>query len=140
MTQPVPTAVLIGRILLSLIFVLSSFNKMTNFTTTAEEMTSEGVPASAAVLVIATAMELGGGVMVLLGFKGRIGALILILFLVPVTFVYHDFWTYEGQERQMQMVNFLKNLSILGGLSILLGMGSGPMSMDHRVPAPGAGV
>lgn len=136
MTKPIPFAVLIGRILLSLIFVMSSANKIMNFTATAEEMTSEGVPASSFVLIIAIAMELAGGLMVLLGWKGRVGATVLLLFLIPVTFVYHDFWTYEGQERQMQMINFMKNLSIMGGLTFLLGMGSGPASLDHRVPVP----
>lgn len=140
MTRLYPAAVLIGRVLLSLIFILSSFNKMMNFSTTAEEMTSEGVPASGLILVIATAMELVGGLMVLLGWKGRVGAVVLLLFLIPVTFVYHDFWTYEGQERQMQMINFIKNMSIMGGLTFLLGMGPGPASLDHRVPVPGSGV
>lgn len=136
MTKPYPFAVLIGRILLALIFVMSGLNKIMDFSGTAEHMTGEGIPASSFFLVGAIIFELGGGLMVLFGWKGRLGAVVLIVFLIPTTLIFHDFWTYEGQERQAQMINFMKNLSIMGGLSFLLGMGPGPASADNRVPAP----
>jgi len=75
-------------------------------------------------LVIHIMLEVVGGVLVLLGMKVRLGAFFLILALVPSTLLFHDFWMLDGEQAQMQMIMFLKNISILGGLLILLVMGS----------------
>jgi putative oxidoreductase len=58
--------------------------------------------------------------------------LILALYLVPVTLLCHNFWAYHGMDQQMQMINFLKNLAILGGLLALASEGAGPISLDAR--------
>ncbi len=68
----------------------------------------------------------------LLGFKARVGAVLLIIFLIPATLIFHNFWAFEGMERQMQMIMFMKNLAILGGLLLVLGLGPGPISVDQR--------
>ncbi len=74
---------------------------------------------SSLLLLLAVIFSGVGGVLVLLGIKIRLGVGLLILFLIPTTAVMHAFWLYEGAVMEGQMINFLKNLSILGGLFIL---------------------
>jgi len=81
-------------------------------------------------LAIATALEVLGAISLILGLKARWGAAALLVFLVPVTLVFHNFWAVPAQEQQMEMVNFMKNLSIAGGLLIVLGRGAGAFSVD----------
>lgn len=108
-----------GRVLLALIFVLSGIGKLTGWSATAGMMASKGMPAVSFFLAMAILFELGGGLSLLTGFKARIGAAALFLFLIPVTLVFHNFWAVQGMEQRMQMINFLKNLSIMGGLLLL---------------------
>ena len=123
---------LIGRIFLSLIFVSSGLQKIGAWEQTAQYMASERMFAVPLFLAGAIVLEVLGGLSVLIGFKARWGALALIVFLVPTTLIFHDFWTYTGQEQQMQMIQFMKNLAILGGLFVVFGLGAGPMSVDAR--------
>ena len=122
----------IGRILLSMIFVMSAVNKVLNWDKTIEKMTSEGMEFVPVLLLGAIAFEFFGGLSVALGCWARLGACMLIVFLIPTTLIFHDFWTYEGQQQQMQMINFMKNLAILGGLFLVLGRGAGSLSVDAR--------
>jgi len=123
-------AQLIGRVALGLIFLISGFGKVTAWSGSAAYAASKGV--GTALLAIATALELLGAISIVLGFKARWGALVLLIFLVPVTLVFHNFWAVPAQEQQVQLVNFLKNLSIAGGLLIVLGRGAGAFSIDAR--------
>ena len=82
-------------------------------------------------LVVATALELVGGVSLVVGFRTRWGALALLIFLVPVTLVFHNFWAVPAAQQQMEMANFLKNLAIAGGLLIVFGRGAGAFSIDN---------
>ncbi len=122
----------VGRILLSLIFLLSGIGKIADWPGTAGYMASMGMPAIPFFLTMALLFELAGGVSLLVGFKARLGALGLIVFLIPTTLIFHNFWAYAGMERQMQLINFLKNLAILGGLSLVAAFGPGPASLDAR--------
>jgi putative oxidoreductase len=83
-------------------------------------------------LALALCFEIAGAVMVLLGWRARFGALLLVLFLIPTTLVYHDFWILTGVQRTAQMLQFLKNLSIIGGLLMVCAYGSGPLGLDGR--------
>lgn len=123
---------LLGRILLSAIFVMSGGRKIFNWDQTTEQMANEGMVAIPVFLVGAILLELGGGLSVLFGCRARLGAAAILVFLIPTTLIFHDFWTYEGQEQQTQMINFMKNLSILGGILLILGFGAGPLSVDNR--------
>jgi len=76
--------------------------------------------------------EVLGGLSVLVGYRARIGAAALIVFLIPASLIFHDFWTLEGMEQQVQMVMFMKNLSIMGGLLLVMSLGTGPFSLDDR--------
>jgi len=134
---------LLGRICLSLIFVTSAITKLFTWNETVAYMTtslnkliiSTHFPAflepavnfvttyAVVLLVIATIFEGVGGLFVLLGFKVRLGATLLILFMIPVTMVMHSFWLYSGADKDLQMIMFMKNLAILGGLFILSSKG-----------------
>lgn len=122
----------LGRVLLSAIFLMSGVNKLFHWSQTAEQMTQEGMVAVPLFLVAAIIFELGGGLSVLLGLKARLGALALVAFLVPVTLIFHDFWQYQGPAQMQQMIHFVKNLAIVGGLCIVLAHGAGPVSLDAR--------
>jgi putative oxidoreductase len=123
---------LLGRILLSLIFVMSGLSKIGGWEQTSGYMASKGMPMVPIFLLGAIVFEVLGGLTVLLGFKAKLGATALIIFLIPTTFIFHNFWTLEGMERQMQMAMFMKNLSIMGGLLLVVGLGPGPLSFDNR--------
>lgn len=123
---------LVGRILLSLIFILSAFNKLGNVTGTTGYMAAHGMPAVKFFLVMAVVFELLGGLMVLSGYRARLGAVLLIVFIVPATLIFHNFWAFEGMERQQQMINFLKNISILGGLLVVVGLGPGNIAVGRK--------
>lgn len=128
-----PIGFLAGRLLLSLIFLLSGAMKIFNWSKTAQHMTEQGMPAADVLLFLAIVLELGGGLSILLGCKARLGALALVVFLIPATLIFHDFWTFEGEAVQMQMQHFMKNLAILGGLLTLAAAGPGPISFDARI-------
>jgi putative oxidoreductase len=81
--------------------------------------------------IVTGLMILLGGFSVLLGYKARIGGLILVLFLVPTAFMMHAFWGLEGAEAMNQMTHFLKNLSMAGGGLLIYYFGPGPVSLDH---------
>lgn len=119
-------AKLVGRIFISLIFIMSGFAKITGF---AGSVAYAGtvLPFPEIMIVIAIILELGGGLMLLLGFKTRIAASMLGLFLVVVTLGFHlDF------ADQMQQIQFMKNLAILGGLAYVKIGGAGKFSIDKK--------
>lgn len=123
-------AALAGRILLSQIFIASGVMKVINWSQTAESMTKEGMVAVPFFLVMAILVEVGAGLGVLLGCQARLSALALAAFLVPVTLIFHDFWTYEGAAMMNQMQHFMKNFTILGGLLMVAAAGAGRYSLD----------
>lgn len=126
----------VGRVLLSFIFVMSGVQKIMAPDETATLMKNEGLPAVQFLLIGAIVCELAGGLSVMLGVKARWGAALLIIFLIPTTLIMHDFWTYEGQQQQMQMAHFMKNLAILGGLLLIVGIGPGGCCLwDGRRPS-----
>jgi putative oxidoreductase len=122
---------LVGRILLATIFVLSGFNKITGFDGTAAYMTSAGLPFASLLLVLTIAVELGGGILLIAGWQTRWVALAIFLFLIPVTLVFHTSPSNPGQAQQ-QMISFLKNLAIMGGMLQVFAFGAGEWSLDGR--------
>jgi putative oxidoreductase len=78
-------------------------------------------------------LALAGGLSILLGYRARAGAWLIILFLAPVTMMMHNFWSVaDPMMRQMQMANFMKNLALAGGALLIAYFGAGPMSLDVR--------
>ena len=127
-------ATVLGRLMIAGIFVMSAVgNKIPNFAAVADAMASEGVPLPQVMLAGAIAFLLLGGGSIVLGFKARIGAALLLVFLVLATYYFHDFWNFEGEAQQQQMIQFLKNVSLMGTMVFIISQGAGPMSLDQRM-------
>ena len=125
-------APLVGRALLSSIFIISGWGKITGFSGTAAYMASKGMPIPDVLLVAAIIIELGGGLMVLLGWKACWAALAIFLFIIPTTLIFHAFWAVDAAQVQNQMINFMKNLAIMGGMLYVVAYGSGPYSLGKK--------
>jgi len=94
---------------------------------------SRGVPLASLAVPFSGLLALAGGLSILLGYRARIGAWLIVLFLVGVTPMMHNFWTVtDPMMYQMQMVMFMKNVSMLGGALVVSQLGSGPWSLDSR--------
>jgi putative oxidoreductase len=106
-------------------------NKIPHFSDVAKFMGSAGVPAPQLLLAGAIVFLLVGSLSVMLGFKARIGAALLLTFLVLATYYFHAFWKLEGQAQQEQMIQFMKNLSMMGAMLCVMANGSGPLSLDQ---------
>ena len=123
--------VLLGRAFFALIFLMAALGNFSAQTIQFAE--SQGVPLAPLAVPASGVLAILGGVSVLLGYRVKVGAWLLVLFLVPVTIMMHNFWAVtEPQMRQMQMVNFMKNVSMLGGALLLTHFGAGPWSLDAR--------
>jgi putative oxidoreductase len=129
---------LIGRVMVALIFVMSGLSKVTGLSATAGYMASAGIPHSLVYpgLLLSIAVELGCGLLVVVGFKARLAALAIFLWLIPVTvlfhFVPHRDAVAQGKsmEALINMVMMMKNLSMMGGLLLVVSMGPGAYSID----------
>ncbi len=111
-----------GRALLGVLFVVSGIFKIGGFAGVAAWMASAGLPFASVLLALTIAVEVGGGLTLLTGWNARWGALVLALFLVPVTLVFHPFWSADAANYQNQFNNFFKNVSILGGMLVVFSM------------------
>lgn len=134
---------LIGRICMSIIFLLAGVHKLMDYSGTAEYMATKNIPAMP-YLLGAAFVEIIGGLSILLGFKIRFGAFLLILFLIPTTYIFHDFWNIQDPKTmQEQMAHFLSNIAIMGGLLYVFCAGAGGCSLDKscghhtKPPEPG---
>ncbi len=128
-------AALIGRILLAAVFVLSGINKLGNFDDTAAFMSSAGLPMAGFLLVPTIAIELLCGLLIVIGWQTRVASVVLLLFMVPVTAVFHNPWAAaDAALAQQQMIHLLKNLAIMGGLLNLLAFGPGGYSVGASDP------
>ncbi|MGH8715329.1 MAG: DoxX family protein [Burkholderiales bacterium] len=124
-------APLIGRILLALIFIISGFGKITAFNSTADYMAGHGLPIPQLLLVATILIELGGGLMIALGWQARWAALAIFLFIIPTTLIFHPFWVADAAQMQNQ-INFMKNIAIMGGMLYIMAYGSGPFSLGKK--------
>ena len=126
----------LARLMLCGIFFLSAVgNKIPNFSGTVEAMTGQGVPVPNVMLAGAIVFLIVGSLSIIVGFKARIGATLLFVFLALATYFFHDFWAFEGEEAMQQQIQFMKNVSLGGALLFILANGSGPMSLDNRQTA-----
>jgi putative oxidoreductase len=124
----------LGRVLLSAIFFMSVVGqKIPKFNDTVGEMAKHKVPAPQVLLVGAIVFLLAGTASVVLGYRARIGALLLLVFLVLASYYFHNFWDYtDPTARQGQMIHFMKNLSMAGAMIFIIANGSGAWSLDRR--------
>jgi putative oxidoreductase len=128
-----PTMALIGRLLLAAIFLVSGIAKLTDTPGTVAHMAAAGIPYADTLALVAGAAEVLGAIAIATGFLTRAASLGLILYMIPTTLIFHAFWNYAGEARMPQMVNFMKNLAIIGGLAVLMAQGAGRISLDHRI-------
>ena len=125
-------AIFAGRIFLALIFVVSGIGKITGYAGTASYMASKGLPLVDVLLPMTILIELGGGLLLALGWKARWAAAALLLFLIPTTLIFHQFWGIDPKLAQMQKIHFLKNVAIMGGMLMVLAIGAGAWSVDRK--------
>jgi putative oxidoreductase len=109
----------VGRALAGLLFIVSGINKILGFSYVAGWMGSMGLPFASLLLAAAIALEVGGGLALLTGFQARWASLGLALFLVPVTLIFHGFWSAGAAEFQNQLNHFFKNVAILGTMLVI---------------------
>lgn len=124
-------AVLIGRVLLAAMFVISGYGKITGFEGTAGYIASNGLPFPELLAGLAVAIELGGGLAILAGWKTRWAALALVAFVIVITPIFHAYWAAPAGQAMGQQINFMKNASILGGMLLLLAFGPGRYSLER---------
>lgn len=123
---------LIGRILLCLIFIISGISKIFNFGQTASYMSSVDLPMPEILLIGTIVIEVVGGFMILLGWHARWAGLVIFLWLIPTTFLFHAFWDAPPDRMRSEMNHFMKNITIMGGMLYVWAFGSGPFSLDAR--------
>lgn len=123
---------LVGRVLLSIIFILSGISKIGGWSKTEHMMSTHHIPAAPAFLAVAVAIEILCGLAILFGFKARWASLLLFFYLIPVSVIMHAFWHGPAVQAQMQQIMFLKNLAIMGGLLLLAAYGPGRYSADAK--------
>jgi putative oxidoreductase len=131
--QSVPKglAVLLGRFLFVAIFLVAGANHFSR--QTIAFAASQGVPLASVTVPLSGILALAGGLSILLGYRARLGAWLIALFLVPVTLMMHKFWAIaDPMMQQIQMVLFMKNIAILGGALLISQFGAGPLSLDAR--------
>jgi putative oxidoreductase len=110
----------IGRALLGTLFFVSGINKILAFSYVAGWMASSGLPFASLLLALTIAIEVGGGLMLITGIQARLAAIVIALFLIPVTAVFHAFWSADAANFQGQLTHFLKNVSIFGGMLMVI--------------------
>jgi putative oxidoreductase len=120
----------VGRILIALIFVVSGFGKISGFEGTVGYIASKGLPLPEFAAMAAVVIELGGGLMVMFGWKARWAAAAMFVFTAVAALIFHNFWAVPAVQSQNQMIHFMKNVSMLGGLLYVIVYGSGPLSVD----------
>ena len=111
----------IGRALIGVLFAVSGVNKILGFSYVAGWMASSGLPMANVLLAITILLELGGGLLLITGFQAGLAAAALALFLVPVTALFHAFWSADAAGFQGQLTHFLKNVAVFGGLLMVVG-------------------
>lgn len=128
-----------GRFLYAVIFIFAGLNHFG--AASIGYAASQGVPMANVAVPLSGILAIAGGLSILLGYQTRIGALLLIVFLVPVTVMMHAFWRVaDPMQQQMQMTMFMKNVALLGGALAFFVNGPGLAAMDTRDAVTEAGV
>lgn len=123
--------VVLGRFFFALIFVMAGANHFSK--QSIGYAVSAGVPLPSIAVPLSGVLAIAGGLSILVGYRTKLGAWIIALFLIPVTLMMHNFWTVtDPMMAQIQMILFMKNVSMLGGALLLSHFGAGPFSLDAR--------
>jgi putative oxidoreductase len=124
--------VFLGRLAIAALYVPSGFNKLVHLGSFADSMAARSVPAPMLLAVVGAAVEFLGSLAILVGFRARYAALLMIAFTIVASVVSHHFWDIDDITRQMQYVQFMKNMAIIAGLLFLFAHGAGSISLDDR--------
>lgn len=124
-------AALVARILLSVMFIYSGFGKIPGFEGLTGYIASKGMPLPQLMAIGAIVVELGGGLLLLVGFKARWAALAFFLFLIPTTVIFHNFWAAPPGQVMAEQISFLKNVTIMGGMLMVWAFGPGRLALDR---------
>jgi putative oxidoreductase len=125
-------AALVGRLLLAALFIMSGFGKIGGFEGTAGYIASKGLPVPQVLAALTIAIELGGGVLLAIGWKARWAALAIAVFTLIAAVIFHNYWTAAPDARMNEYNAFWKNISIVGGMLMVLAFGPGRYSIDKR--------
>jgi uncharacterized membrane protein YphA (DoxX/SURF4 family) len=141
-----PAFITFGRVLFAVLFTVSGAFKLLDITATTQMITDRvvipemltayttqlegitGMPMPQMLAIAVGALELICGLMIALNFGARFFAIVLIIFVIAATFYYHDFWNQTGADQKNNIVHALKNVSLIGALFIIAGIGRGPRS------------
>ena len=123
---------LVGRLLIAAIFIASGYGKIGGFEGTVAQIAGKGMPLPELAAAGAIAVELVGGILLVVGWHARLAATALFLFMIPTTLLFHNFWAFEAAQQTGQRIHFMKNLAIMGGILYVMAFGAGPLSVDER--------
>jgi len=133
------TIQLLSRILISVVFIVFGYLQFTNiagYTANPNVVKFSGMIggllAPVVIAYLVAAIDLFGGLCVLVGYKARWASIVLLIFVILTLFIAHNFWVMEGASRTANQVNFYKNLAIMGGLLLIFAHGPGRYSLDAR--------
>ena len=132
MTPAKDAVALVARVLLAAMFVIAGFGKIGGFEGTAGYIASKGLPLPQLGAAIAIVVELAGGILLIVGWKARWAALLIFLWLIPTTLMFHNFWAAPPEQYMNQQNHFLKNVAIMGGLLMVWAFGPGRLSIGRE--------
>src|ERR1700740_951966 len=128
---PQGAVVVLGRFFFALIFLMAGANHFSK--QTIGFAASQGVPLASIAVPLSGVLAIAGGLSILLGYRAKLGAWLIALFLVPVSLIMHKFWTVtDPMMAQVQMILFMKNVSMLGGALLVSQSGADPFSLAPR--------
>lgn len=124
---------LLGRLMIAAIFIVAGIGKATAFSGTAAYIASKGLPVPQVLAGLTIALEIGGGILIVVGFFTRWIALLFAIFCVATAVLFHKFWGLpEGANAAAQQTQFLKNIALAGGFLFLAHFGAGPLAVDKE--------
>jgi len=132
--QPILTPLpAIARVLLALIFVLSGISKLGAIAATSAHMASAGIPYSNDLVWGAVALELGGGILLIVGLLTRLVGLAFFFYALVLAVIFHAYWTLSGAAAHSQYSIFYEHIAIMGGMLYVVAFGAGPYSIDAMI-------
>jgi putative oxidoreductase len=123
---------LLGRFLIAFIFLFAGFGKITGFEGTVGYIASKGLPLPELGAICAAVVEIGGSLLLIVGWNTRLAAAALFVFTAMTALFFHNFWALPADQAQGQMIHFMKNMAMMGGLLYVVVHGGGPISLDSR--------
>lgn len=122
---------LIGRVLISGMFLWGAYEKVTHWHSTVAYMRSKNVPQLSILLPASIGLKILGGLLILFGWHAHIGAVLLLLVTIPSVVTLHAFWRVQGNEKIVEKAIFMKETAIIGGILLILALGAGHFGLGH---------